>query len=69
MLCIANDPTTVAIGYSLDKKGDKKNVPIFKVKAAAGDTHLGREDFNIHMADYFLQDFKCHQCKDMSKIQ
>ena len=31
---------------------------IFEVKATAGDTHLGGEDFDNRMVDYFLQDFK-----------
>ena len=28
---------------------------IFEVKATAGDTHLGGEDFDNRMVDYFLQ--------------
>lgn len=31
---------------------------IFEVKATAGDTHLGGEDFDNRMVDYFVQEFK-----------
>jgi len=40
---------------------------IFEVKATAGDTHLGGEDFDNRMVDYFLDEFKRkHKKKDMS---
>ncbi len=42
---------------------------IFEVKATAGDTHLGGEDFDNRMVEYFLQDFKRRFRKDMSKNQ
>ena len=42
---------------------------IFEVKATAGDTHLGGEDFDNRMVDFFLQDFKRRHRKDMSKNQ
>ncbi|GKZ00112.1 70-kilodalton heat shock protein [Mayamaea pseudoterrestris] len=42
---------------------------IFEVKATAGDTHLGGEDFDNRMVDYFLQDFKRRNKKDMSENQ
>jgi heat shock 70kDa protein 1/2/6/8 len=42
---------------------------IFEVKATAGDTHLGGEDFDNRMVDYFLQDFKRKHRKDMSQNQ
>jgi len=42
---------------------------IFEVKATAGDTHLGGEDFDNRMVDYFLADFKKRFKKDMSKNQ
>ncbi len=42
---------------------------IFEVKATAGDTHLGGEDFDNRMVDYFLQDFKRRTKKDMSQNQ
>jgi len=42
---------------------------IFEVKATAGDTHLGGEDFDNRMVDYFLQEFKKRHRKDMSENQ
>jgi heat shock 70kDa protein 1/2/6/8 len=42
---------------------------IFEVKATAGDTHLGGEDFDNRMVDFFLQDFKRRHRKDMSENQ
>merc|ERR1712232_514123 len=42
---------------------------IFEVKATAGDTHLGGEDFDNRMVDHFLTDFKRRHRKDMSKNQ
>lgn len=30
---------------------------IFEVKATAGDTHLGREDFDNRMVNRFVQEF------------
>jgi len=42
---------------------------IFEVKATAGDTHLGGEDFDNEMVDFFLQDFKRRFRKDMSTNQ
>merc|ERR1712038_675493 len=42
---------------------------IFEVKATAGDTHLGGEDFDNRMVDYFLADFKRRHRKDMSSNQ
>jgi heat shock protein 1/8 len=42
---------------------------IFEVKATAGDTHLGGEDFDNRLVDYFLQDFNRKFGKDMSNNQ
>ena len=42
---------------------------IFEVKATAGDTHLGGEDFDNRMVDYFLTEFKRRHRKDMSQNQ
>jgi len=39
---------------------------IFEVKATAGDTHLGGEDFDNRMVDYFVLEFKRKFKKDMS---
>ena len=40
---------------------------IFEVKSTAGDTHLGGEDFDIRLMEYFMQDFKRKHKKDMSE--
>merc|ERR1711991_189755 len=40
---------------------------IFEVKATAGDTHLGGEDFDNRMVDHFKQEFKRKNTKDLSK--
>ena len=39
---------------------------IFEVKATRGDTHLGGEDFDNRMVDYFKQEFKKKHKKDIS---
>ncbi len=42
---------------------------IFEVKATAGDTHLGGEDFDNRMVEYFVQEFKKKFRKDLSSNQ
>ena len=42
---------------------------IFEVKATAGDTHLGGEDFDNRLVDFFVEDFKRRHKKDMSQNQ
>jgi len=39
---------------------------IFEVKATAGDTHLGGEDFDNRLVSHFVQDFKRKHKKDLS---
>jgi len=39
---------------------------VFEVKATAGDTHLGGEDFDRKMMDFFISDFKKKYKKDIS---
>merc|ERR1712017_54096 len=39
---------------------------IFEVKATAGDTHLGGEDFDNRMVNHFLQEFKRKHKKDFT---
>merc|ERR1712020_587384 len=39
---------------------------IFEVKATAGDTHLGGEDFDNRMVDHFIKEFQRKQKKDIS---
>ena len=42
------------------------NGGIFEVKATAGDTHLGGEDFDTRLVNHFIEDFKRKHKKDMS---
>jgi len=42
---------------------------IFEVKATAGDTHLGGEDFDNRMVDHFIQEFKRKFRKDLGENQ
>merc|ERR1719298_130442 len=43
---------------------------IFEVKATAGDTHLGGEDFDNRLVDFCIQDFKRkNRGKDLSENQ
>ncbi|GIX66797.1 heat shock 70 kDa protein cognate 4 [Caerostris darwini] len=39
---------------------------IFEVKATAGDTHLGGEDFDNRLVDYLVKEFKKKENKDVS---
>ena len=39
---------------------------VFEVKATAGDTHLGGEDFDTRLVSHFVQDFKRKHKKDLS---
>ena len=39
---------------------------IFEVKSTAGDTHLGGEDFDQRMTDYFVNEFKLKHKKDLT---
>ncbi|XP_071722775.1 heat shock cognate 70 kDa protein-like [Rutidosis leptorrhynchoides] len=41
----------------------------FEVKAVSGDTHLGGEDFDNRMMDYFVAEFNRNEKKDISKNQ
>ncbi|KAM4696207.1 heat shock 70 kDa protein-like [Rhinophrynus dorsalis] len=40
---------------------------IFEVKATAGDTHLGGEDFDNRMVNHFMEEFKRKHKKDLSQ--
>nr|GME09951.1 heat shock cognate 70 kDa protein 2-like [Ipomoea batatas]GME16556.1 heat shock cognate 70 kDa protein 2-like [Ipomoea batatas] len=73
---IINEPTAAAIAYGLDKKSSSSGTfdvslltieeGIFEVKATAGDTHLGGEDFDNRMVNHFVQEFKRKHKKDIS---
>uniref|UniRef100_A0A672K1I5 Heat shock cognate 71 kDa protein n=1 Tax=Sinocyclocheilus grahami TaxID=75366 RepID=A0A672K1I5_SINGR len=67
VLRIINEPTAAAIAYGLDKKvGAERNDGIFEVKATAGDTHLGGEDFDNRMVNHFIAEFKRKFKKDIT---
>ena len=40
---------------------------IFEVKATAGDTHLGGEDFDTKLVEYFVEEFKRKHKKDITE--
>ncbi|KAH9097886.1 hypothetical protein LEN26_016936 [Aphanomyces euteiches] len=42
---------------------------VFEVKATAGDTHLGGEDFDNRLVDHFTAEFKRKHRKDMTQNQ
>ncbi|TYJ41409.1 hypothetical protein E1A91_A03G018800v1 [Gossypium mustelinum] len=65
VLRIINEPTAAAIAYGLDKKASQSE-GIFEVKATAGDTHLGGEDFDNRLVNHFVQEFKRKHKKDIS---
>merc|ERR1712050_187365 len=39
---------------------------VFEVKATAGDTHLGGEDFDNRLVNHFVQEFKRKNKKDLT---
>src|SRR5260370_10446921 len=41
---------------------------IFKVKSTTGDTHLGGEDFDNHLINHFVQEFKHKHKKDLQPM-
>ena len=40
---------------------------VFEVKATAGDTHLGGEDFDNRLANHFVEEFRRKHGKDLSR--
>ncbi|GER25616.1 heat shock 70 kDa protein, partial [Striga asiatica] len=75
---IINEPTAAAIAYGLNYKAEKKNVLVFdlgggtcdgtfEVRATAGDTHLGGEDFDNRIVAHFAKEFKRKYNKDLSE--
>ncbi|CDQ61281.1 unnamed protein product [Oncorhynchus mykiss] len=68
VLRIINEPTAAAIAYGMDKgKSRERNDGIFEVKATAGDTHLGGEDFDNRLVSHFVEEFKRKHKKDISQ--
>ncbi|XP_012830938.1 PREDICTED: heat shock 70 kDa protein-like [Erythranthe guttata] len=78
VLRIINEPTAAAIAYGLDKKSSgsgEQNILVFdlgggtfdfEVKATAGDTHLGGEDFDNRLVNHFVSEFQRKNKRDIS---
>ncbi|EYU33636.1 hypothetical protein MIMGU_mgv1a021718mg, partial [Erythranthe guttata] len=70
VLRIINEPTAAAIAYDLDKKSSgsgEQNILVFDlVKATAGDTHLGGEDFDHRLVNHFVSEFRRKNKRDIS---
>merc|ERR1712093_404344 len=61
VLRVVNEPTAAALAYGLEiQKG------VFEVKSTNGDTHLGGEDFDIHLVRHLVQQFKKDSGIDIS---
>ncbi|KAK6992847.1 Hsp70 protein-domain-containing protein, partial [Favolaschia claudopus] len=66
VLRIINEPTAAAIAYgTFDVSLLTIEEGIFEVKATAGDTHLGGEDFDNRLVNHFAQEFKRKNKKDL----
>eukprot|EP00798_Chlamydomonas_sp_ICE-L_P014674 gene14674-20709_t len=64
---IINEPTAAALAYGLDKTGKEQNIlvgrchvfsqqiGVFEVISTNGDTHLGGEDFDQRVMEYFIK--------------
>ncbi|XP_058728025.1 heat shock cognate 70 kDa protein-like [Vicia villosa] len=73
---VMNEPTAAAVEngiFVFDLGGGTFDVSlltikgdVFKVKATAGNTHLGGEDFDNRMVNYFVQEFKKKNKVDIS---
>ncbi|TVY59508.1 Ribosome-associated molecular chaperone SSB1 [Lachnellula cervina] len=68
VLRIINEPTAAAIAYGLGagKSNKERNGGVFTVKATAGDTHLGGQDFDTNLLDHFKKEFQRKTKKDLS---
>merc|ERR1712142_876837 len=74
---IINEPTAAAIAYGLDKKEGEKNILVFDLGGGTFDvslltidngvTHLGGEDFDQRVMDYFMKLYKKKKGKDVRK--
>ncbi|KAL8210616.1 hypothetical protein R6Q57_005053 [Mikania cordata] len=65
VLRMIHEPTAAAIAYALDKRADVDGV--IEVKVTGGDTHLGGEDFDNRMVNYFVNEFKRKHNAGISK--
>merc|ERR1712017_60125 len=57
---------TVPAYFNDSQRQATKDDGIFEVKATAGDTHLGGEDFDNRMVNHFVQEFKRKHKKDFT---
>ncbi|XWS27217.1 hypothetical protein CRYUN_Cryun26dG0095900 [Craigia yunnanensis] len=66
---IINEPTAAAIAYggTFDVSLLTIEEGIFEVKATAGDTHLGGEDFDNRLVNHFVAEFRRKHKKDISE--
>jgi L1 cell adhesion molecule like protein len=53
-------------GGTFDVSSSPSTEGIFEVKATAGDTHLGGEDFDQRLMNHFVQEFKRKNKKDIT---
>lgn len=53
-------------GGSFDVSVLSIDAGVFEVKATAGDTHLGGEDFDNRLVNYFMEEFRRKHGKDLS---
>ncbi|KAI6005898.1 heat shock protein 70 family [Pisolithus albus] len=68
VLRIINEPTAAAIAYgTFDVSLLNITGGVFAVKATAGDTHLGGEDFDNALLEHFKNEFKRKQKLDISE--
>ncbi|ETP10910.1 hypothetical protein F441_13546 [Phytophthora nicotianae CJ01A1] len=66
MLRIISKPTASTIAGISDMLLLNNEEGIFLVKATAGDKHLGGEDSDNRLVEYFEQEFKPHHRKDLT---
>merc|ERR1712137_479876 len=64
---IINEPTAAALAYGISGNDSEKDSGVFEVKATNGDTFLGGEDFDSHLLQYILGEFKKQNGVDLSK--
>src|SRR3989338_3912179 len=73
VLRIINEPTAAALAYGLDKKNAHTiavydlGEGVYEVKSTNGDTHLGGDDFDKAIIDYFAEEFNKENGVDLRK--
>ena len=76
VLRIINEPTAAALAYGLDSRkhetilvfdlgGGTFDVSLLEVRATAGDTHLGGDDFDRRIVDYLADQFQKEEGIDL----